>query len=425
MYLLYVGLTHKQTPIEIREKLHFSPESLKEALRLLKQEKSILEDIIVSTCNRTELYLVVDQLHTGKYYAKMFLTHFFHVNVTELEPYLIFKTGEDVLEHLLRVAVGLESKVVGETQILGQLKAAFEVALQEETTGIILNYVFRQAVTFSKAMHEKYRINNRPASVSLIAVQQLEALNLDYTTKTVALLGVGKMGKLVAKYMIDKPFKAIKIVNRTLEKAQELCLSERMSAHSLAELETVVREADIIFSALATDGFIVSPKMVKEQAIIFDLGVPRTVHPVEHATIFDIDHLTNTLDQYNEERQRIAQAIQTDISVEIEKFYQWRQQLGIVPLIKELRQRALLAQEQALASLLRKVPHLNQKEQKHVQKHMKSIVNQILKEPILQLKEMSVGQTSEYDIQLVAKLFGLTQVKEDDDESYQSGHEAK
>ncbi|MBF0779530.1 MULTISPECIES: glutamyl-tRNA reductase [unclassified Granulicatella] len=417
MYLLYVGLTHKQTPIEVREKLHFSSEQLQDALKQLKQEKSILEDIIVSTCNRTELYLVVDQLHTGRYYAKMFLAHFFNVNLSELEPYLVFKTSEAVLEHLFRVSVGLESKVIGETQILGQLKSAFEVAQQEKTIGIILNYVFRQAITFSKAMHEKYRINERPSSVSLIAVQQLEQMNSDYTKQTLAILGMGKMGKLVAKYALDKPFKSIKIVNRTLEKAHEFCVADHICAYPLSELAAVVQQADIVFSALSTESFIVMPKMIKKGAIIFDLGVPRTVHPVEHATIFDIDHLTNTLDQYNDERQHIAQSIEQDIALEIDKFYEWRQQLGIVPLIKELREHALHAQESALSSLLRKIPHLTPKEQKHVQKHMKSIVNQILKEPILQLKEMSVGQTSAYDIALVKKLFGLDKDKEEKDES--------
>lgn len=417
MYLLYVGLTHKQTPIEIREKIHFSKESLEHALNALKKEKSILENVIVSTCNRTELYLVVDQIHTGKYYAKMFLANWFGIDAQLLKQYLVFKEDQDVFSHLLRVSVGLESKVIGETQILGQLKQAFERALQQKTTGILLNYMFKQAVTFSKQTHETYRINDRPASVSLTAMQKMDALTIDYTDKTLAILGMGKMGTLVAKYTLDKPFKAIKLVNRTVSKAEALANQPHISSHGLTELEDVVKQSDIVFSALTTDTFVVLPHMIKKGSVLFDLGVPRTIHPTQQATIFDIDQLTLELDQYNEERLEIAHNIQADIESTIFKFDAWRQQLGIVPLIKELRERSLKAQEEALESLMKKIPHLTDRERLQVQKHMKSIVNQILKEPILQLKEMSVGENSSYDIALVAKIFGLSILQENDSES--------
>ena len=178
MHLLYVGLTHRETPLTILEKAHFSDQEGLKALKLLKREKSILENIILSTCNRTELYLVVDQLHTGRYYSKHFLADWFQIPVKELEEYLVFREGDEALRHLLRVSIGLESKIVGESQVLGQLKQAFLTAQDAGTTGIVLNQAFKQALTFAKRMHDTYRINDRPISIGLTAIQELDRLGL-------------------------------------------------------------------------------------------------------------------------------------------------------------------------------------------------------------------------------------------------------
>ncbi|MBS4749700.1 glutamyl-tRNA reductase [Carnobacteriaceae bacterium zg-ZUI78] len=412
MYLLYVGLTHKNTPIHIREAIHFSDDTLEKALKTLYKEKSILEDCIVSTCNRTELYLVVDQLHTGRYYAKHFLADWFQVDVAELEKYLVMKEADEALRHLLRVSVGLESRILGETQILGQLKKAFEKANVVGTTGIILNNAFRQAVSFAKRMHEQYKINERPTSVSFAAIQLLDALNLETSNKTVALIGLGEIGQLLANYLLERSFKQILFFNRTLEKAEKYNRHEHICICPIDALEKELPRADIVFSAVSTQTYLVHPTMLKEQAIVFDLGVPRTVHPTSKVDLYDIDTLTQKLDSYQEQREQIAHQIVLKIDDELIAFDEWRKNLGIVPLIKQLRENALNAQVSALDSLERKLPHLSEREHKLIQKHMKSIVNQLLKNPILQLKEMSVGDNSEYDIALVAKIFGLDLTQE-------------
>ena len=195
MYLLYVGVTHRVAPLSILERVHFSDEEKKEALLKLKKEKSILEDVILSTCNRTELYLVVDQLHTGRYYSKHFLADWFQIDIEELEPYLTFKEGNEALEHLFRVSIGLDSKIVGETQVLGQLKQAFLSAQEIGTTGIVLNQAFRQAVTFAKRMHDVYRINARPMSIGLTSLQMLDKEDLDYENTKIVVIGLGEIGQ--------------------------------------------------------------------------------------------------------------------------------------------------------------------------------------------------------------------------------------
>lgn len=407
MYLLYVGVTHRVAPLSILERVHFSDEEKKEALLKLKEEKSILEDVILSTCNRTELYLVVDQLHTGRYYSKHFLADWFQIDIEELEPYLTFKEGNEALEHLFRVSIGLDSKIVGETQVLGQLKQAFLSAQETGTTGIVLNQAFRQAVTFAKRMHDVYRINARPMSIGLTSLQMLDKEDLDYENTKIVVIGLGEIGQLVTKYVLQRPFQSIRLVNRTLSKANPYLTEDRIQAYSWDDLEEAVKDADIIFTAIKSEGYILYPQMVKAGAIVFDLCLPRTCHPNSAITIHNIENITSELQAFFEERNEIAKSIEAEISSELVSFEEWKQQLGIIPLIQEIREKAIQAQQSAMESLLRKLPDLTDREKKQISKHMKSIINQILKEPLLQLKEMSVGENSEYDIALIAKIFDL------------------
>jgi len=407
MYLLYVGVTHRVAPLSVLERVHFSDEEKIAALKKLKAEKSILEDVILSTCNRTELYLVVDQLHTGRYYSKHFLADWFQIDIEELEPYLTFKEGNEALEHLFRVSIGLDSKIVGETQVLGQLKQAFLTAQETGTTGIVLNQAFRQAVTFAKRMHDVYRINARPMSIGLTSLQMLDREDLDYENTKIVVIGLGEIGQLVTKYVLQRPFKSIRLVNRTLSKADPYLTEERIQAYSWDELDEAVKDADIIFTAIKSEGYILYPDMLKTGAIVFDLCLPRTCHPNPSITIHNIENITSELETFFEERNEIAKNIEAEISSELVSFEEWKQQLGIIPLIQEIREKAIQAQESAMESLLRKLPDLTEREKKQISKHMKSIINQILKEPLLQLKEMSVGENSEYDIALIAKIFDL------------------
>ncbi|HFI0469957.1 TPA: glutamyl-tRNA reductase [Streptococcus suis] len=407
MDLLYVGLTHQNTPFSLLERAHFSDEEVDQALQELNQEKSIFETVIVSTCNRTELYLVVDQLHTGRYYAKRFLLNWFQLEAEEVEACLIFNEGNQVLEHLLRVSIGLESKILGETQILGQLKRAFARAQTVGTTGVILNQVFKQVMTFAKRMHEEYRINARPISIGLTAVQLLEQTDFDYSGKRVAVIGLGEIGQLVTKYLLKKPFEQVRLVNRTVSKAQYFLQDQRVQAFGWDQLEAAVADADVIFSAVKVGGYILFPPMLKESVIAFDLCLPRTIHSSEQMTLYTIENLSNQLEVYHEERREIAEQIVLEIEGELVKYQAWQAQLGIVPLIRELREKALQIHATSLESINRKIPNLTEREQKQISKHMKGIVNQLIREPILQLKEMSVGERSDYDIALVCKLFGL------------------
>src|SRR5690625_4141792 len=171
VHILKVGFNYKTAPVEIREKLTFTEESLHQAMMELKERKSILENVIVSTCNRTEIYAVVDQLHTGRYYIKQFLSDWFDVPMDQFEMYLEMNENDAAVEHLFRLTVGLQSMVLGETQILGQVRDAFLLAQQCETTGTIFNELFKRAVTFAKRSHKETAIGEHAVSVSYAAVE--------------------------------------------------------------------------------------------------------------------------------------------------------------------------------------------------------------------------------------------------------------
>ncbi|CQR25617.1 glutamyl-tRNA reductase [Streptococcus varani] len=415
MYLLYVGLTYKTSPFSLIEKIHFSDQEMPSALKTLKAEKSVLESVIISTCNRTELYLVVDQLHTGRYYARHFLANWFSIEVSALDPYLIMKEEDEVLEHLLRLSLGLESKILGETQVLGQLKRGFQKAQELGTTGAILNEVSRQVITFAKRMHGQYQINARPISIGLTAIQILESKGFSYEGKTIAVIGLGEIGQLVAKYGLQRPFEKILLLNRTMEKGRFFLGDNRVSIHGWDALDEVIAQADVVFSAVKVEEYIIFPHMLKEDAIVFDLCLPRTVHPKKGLCLYTIENLTNQLDQFHAERNAIAEKLIVEIKEELVRFYEWRQQLGIVHLIKEIREKALEMQVNSLSSLKRKLPDLTLREEKLIAKHMKGIINQLIKEPILQVKELSIGDNASYDIALFSKIFNLGQEENKDD----------
>lgn len=171
MHILVVGLDYKTAPVEIREQLSFEPSELGTAMSKLKEEKSILENIVISTCNRTEIYAVVDQLHTGRFYIKRFLADWFGLQKEDVSPYLKFYENDGAVEHLFRVACGLDSMVIGETQILGQVRSSFKVAQEEKTIGTVFNYLFKQAVTVAKRSHAETDIASNAVSVSYAAVE--------------------------------------------------------------------------------------------------------------------------------------------------------------------------------------------------------------------------------------------------------------
>lgn len=423
MHILYVGLTYKNTPVRLRERATFLNQDIQSANQQLFRTKSVLENVIISTCNRTELYVVVDQLHTGKYYTKHFLADFFNLPVEELENYLTFKEDHEALVHSFRLGCGLDSAVLGETQILGQLKTSFLEAQKSGTTGTIFNKLFNEMICFSKKMHSLYKFNETSASLSQSALQIANEEYQDLSDKHLFVIGAGQMSELVIKNLQNFDLKKISIFNRTLENAQKLSQFSQieMNYYPLEKLTGKLEQADLVISAISTPQTLITKTMLHEAELskailLFDLGLPRNINPhcqlVEHVTLYNVDSIGERINQGAKKRQELMGEVAKEVDTAVATFEEWEKQLGIIPVITELRIKTLEAEESALKSLQSKLPDLSEREVKIIRKHMKSIVNQSLRTPIREIKELSTEENAVYDIQLFKRIFGIELEKE-------------
>ncbi|MBC2318630.1 glutamyl-tRNA reductase [Listeria booriae] len=424
MYILSVGLNHTSAPIEIRERLAFHTEEEEMALVSLHQEKSILENVIISTCNRTEIFAVVDQLHTGRYYIKRFLANWFQMDMQLLEPYLLFFEEEAAVKHIYRVTSGLDSLIIGETQILGQVKEAFLSAQTIGTTGTILNQLLRDAIHFAKNMHHTTKINENAVSISYAAVEVVKKTHADVSNKKTVVIGAGKMGTLAIQNMTGAKITDITLVNRTDQRAKETAQQLGIQWRSNQELAAEIQEAEIIITSTSATAPIISKEAItnimatrEKPLTLVDIALPRNIEAscadVPNVTLFDIDDLGDVIQENTEQRQALVAEIEQHLDLACAQFFEWEKRLGVVPIIKELRQNALDIQAETMVSLTNKLPNLTDREQVIIGKHMKSIINQLLKQPVSELKEMATNEDAASQIELFQKIFHLKDNEEE------------
>lgn len=418
MHILTVGLSHQTAPVELRERLSFSPDRLPLALKHLSEMKSILEAVIVSTCNRMELYVVVDQLHTGEYYSKAFLENWFQLDRKEFEPYLYVKKEQAAVEHLLRVVSGLESLVLGETQILGQVKDAFGKALEAKSTGTILHELMTRALRFGKRAHRETEIGQNAVSVSYAAVELGKKLFSSFEGKTVALLGAGKMSELTAKHFQANGADRVLVLNRTLARAEELAQKVGGEAMELSQLPTALTQADVVVSSTGATEYVITVEMMREIArkrfmplFLIDIAVPRDIEPAVHELdqvfLYNIDDLQEIVQANLTLRQQEATRIEEWIELELTEFADWVNMLGVVPIIRAMREKAVSVQEEAMDRIARKLPELTEQELRVLRKMTKSIVNQMLRDPITRVKDLGNHPNREEALQMAAHLFAV------------------
>lgn len=417
MHILTIGLNHHSAPIELRERLTFSENRLKMAVSHLRNMKSILEGVIISTCNRMELYIVCDQLHTGKYYSKVFLESWFDLPKEEFQKYLYIKQNEQAVQHLFCVVAGLDSLVIGETQILGQVKTAFFTAREAEATGTIFHKLFQQAITFGKQVHSRTGIGTNAVSIGYAAVELARQLFDRLDDKKVVLLGAGKMAELTAKHFAAYQTKTT-VLNRTFTRAKKMAERFQGDAYPWDRLEEILQEADIVISSTSSSELVVTRDQIesilenRESPLFFiDIALPRDIDPsvqeMEHVFLYNLDDLKGIVDQNKSLRAQEAEKVSEWIEEEVKKFYEWVQMLGVVPLISALREKALTVQEEVMQRIERKLPELTEKEKRVLRKQTKSIINQLLRDPIIRLKELSTSPRQEEILYLFQHIFAL------------------
>ncbi|SIT83435.1 glutamyl-tRNA reductase [Edaphobacillus lindanitolerans] len=419
MHTIVVGVNYRTAPVELREKLSFLESELPAAMQALQQEKSILENIIVSTCNRTELYVVGDQLHTARYYVKRFLARWFDIPLEELEPYLIIEEQDQAAEHLFRVASGIDSMVLGETQILGQVRTSFLLAQENSTSGTIFNELFKRAITTAKKAHAETEIGSNAVSVSYAAVELGKKIFGTLDKKHVVILGAGKMGELAIKNLHGSGAGKVTVLNRTFSKAEAMAAEFDGTAKPMSELQCTLLEADILISSTGAKDYVIDLELMQyveklrkgKPLFMVDIAVPRDLDPrigdLPNVFLYDIDDLQGIVEANLAERRRAADEIMGMIASELDAYNDWVATLGVVPVISALRKKALAIQAETMDSILNKIPDLDEREKKVLSKHTKSIINQMLKEPILQAKEIAGSPDAARQLELFQKIFGI------------------
>jgi len=420
MNVIVVGLNHETAPVDIREQFTVSESDLPRVLVDLQQRKSILECVVLSTCNRTEIYAVVDKLERTKHYIYGFMEDTFSVTREQFIPYLYVHEEREAVKHLFRVTSGLDSMIIGETQILGQVKQAFFTAQQVGTTGTWFNKLFKEAITVAKRAHRETAIAEHPVSIAYAAVEWAKQQLGTLANKRALVIGAGKMSALSIKHLQASGIKEMYIVNRTFERASRLASQLGGQAYAIEHLPSLLHQVDLVISSTGAPNYMITEQMVrntlekqKRRLTLLDIALPRDIEPsvaqLDGVTLYNLDDLKQLLDQSWEQRKREAQTIERRIEQEIEQFYNWLSLLGVVPIIQALQTKAKHIYETTMASLYQKLPELSDRERKVIGKLTKSMLNQLLRDPILQIKELSAAPDGEEALQYFIRFFALEQ----------------
>lgn len=420
MRTVVVGLNYHTAPIELREKIAFSKNEIPIAMKDLNVQKGILENILISTCNRTEVYAVLDAGKAGLHSIKKYLSLRFDVEIEELKKYLFIYEGNEASQHLFRVTCGLDSMVLGETQILGQVKESFFLGQEHKTTGVMLNKLVKQAITLAKRAHTETEINTNAVSISYAAVELSKKVYGSMADQRALIIGTGEMGNLAAENLYGSKVAHITLVNRTYEKAVALAPKFKGSARKLEELYPTIQNADIVISSTSTKGYVVTKEELEpvmaarngKQIVFLDIAVPRDIDPkvseLENVILYDVDDLNGVVEANLEERKVAAVQIEEMIKVEVEEFNNWVEILGVVPVISGLKTKAQKIQTETMLSLENKLPSLSDREWKVINKHVNSIMNQMLKDPVKFVKDASANREfSEHTLGSFIKIFNI------------------
>jgi glutamyl-tRNA reductase len=422
MKLLLVGLNHKTAPVEVRECLAFTPTTLRSALTHFDSNHAeahlahVREGVILSTCNRLEVYALVHNPGIAKQAIIDFLAQSRGIAPAKFERYLYILHNEKAVEHLMRVASGLDSMVLGEPQILGQITSAYESALAQRAAGTVLSKLFTAAIHTGKRARTETAISVNASSISSVAAGLAESLLGDLSEKNVLLIGAGEMGGIAVRALIKRGARNIVVANRTFEKARELAESWNGQAISFQQMPGALNKADIVITSTGAPHIILDHHLLAPVAasrdgrplFIIDIAVPRDVSPavdeLPGVHLHDIDDLQTQADQNLRERELEVPQVEAIVAEESDKFVEWLTSLGAVATIKDLRTHVEELRQTELERLFNRL-ELEERERELIATMSHRLINKILHEPTIRLKkETSSGNGAVYT-SVVRQLF--------------------
>ena len=417
--LVLVGVNHKTTPVEIREKLAFNQAKLEASLEELVSSPEIIENIILSTCNRVEIYARVENTDRGIQLLQDFICDYHSISRGNLDQYFYSFCDNQAVEHLFRVSSSLDSMVLGEAQILGQVKDAYSTARSFSSTGMVLNQLFEKAFNVAKKVREETGISERGVSISSAAVELAKKIFEDLENHSVMLVGTGEMAELAAKHLISYGVKTVYVASRTYERAAALAQTLNGCALDFEAFKEEMHKADIIITSTAAPTFIIQKEMMEKTIqkrknkpiFLIDIAVPRDIPPevneLENVYLYDIDDLQNVVNANMEERQKEAENAMDIIKHEVTKFNNWFSTLDAVPTIVEMRNRAEGMRKIEVEKNLKNMDHLSTDDKESIHLLTQSIVNKILHKPTINLKKKTQSQDGHIYLKAIRHLFHL------------------
>ncbi len=419
MHILCLGLNHTTTPISLRERLVFNEDAVRAALARLGcgGYDAATEMVILSTCNRIEIYAA----SARKSFAELeaFLSDTRGVPVDEFRPHLYRHADADAVHHLLNVAAGLDSLVLGESQILGQVTKALELARGQNTVGPLLSRLFQRAIHAGKRARTETAISRNPASVSSLAASLCERAVSDISTAQIVVLGAGEMAELAVEALRKRGVKKVLVVNRTLERARPLAERWGAGITTFENLESTLARADILIASTGAPHTLIHPEMVTDAMrarpdrplTLIDIAVPRDIEPAVAAIpgvrLHDIDHLNAQLEHSLEVRRREVPRVQAILAEEEVRFLDFLKSLDMLPLITDLRQQAEAIRQAELKKTLLRLPHLTEAERARIEVLTEALVKKLLDSPTHRLRaEAACPHAPEYAA-VARTLFGL------------------
>ena len=417
--LILVGVNHKTTPVEIREKLAFTKGKIEESVDRLLNFPDIIEHTILSTCNRVEIYARANGQNSAIQSIKQFICDFHGLSAVQLEDHFYSYSNEAAIEHLFRVSSSLDSMILGEAQILGQVKDAYSLAKDLRSTGLVLNQLFEKAFSIAKKVREETGIAERSVSISSAAVELAQKIFDDLENHTVMLVGTGEMAELAAKHLISYGVKTVYVTSRTYERAANLARTLNGSALDFEAFKNELYRADIVITSTSASSFIITKDMVekaiherKNKPIFFiDIAVPRDIEPdvndLENVYLYDIDDLHVVVSANMKEREKESENAMHLISQEVNKFNNWLGTLDAVPTIVEIRKRVENIGNQEMERTLKKIPHLSEEDKKIIYQMKNSMINKILHKPTIKLKQKTQSEDGHIYLKAIRHLFHL------------------
>ncbi len=421
MAILMIGLNHKVAPVEVRERLAFGPERIPPALRELTRAgtNGIKEAVLLSTCNRTEIYICTCDSSAGETTLDEFLAEYAGLSLKQLRRMLYVLRGEPAAEHLMQVAAGLDSLVLGENEILGQVRSAAELAQAAGATGPVLSALFRYAIQAGKRARAETEIGRGEISVASVVVELAEQAFGPLHERTALLIGAGKISSITARALVKAGLRCILIANRTFENAQKLAKNLNGTAVHFDALEEVLTQADIVICSTGAPHIVLHADLVAKTQnsrgnrplLIADLAVPRDADPeigsipgVELANIDDLGMIVKTGHPLT---AAIYQQVEAIVRQELDGFCRWLNARRCVPVIQALHTKADSICQSEVEHTLRRLGSLTPRQERLVQAMGKAITAKLLHEPTVHLHELSTGDNLSTYLELIQDLYGI------------------